>query len=334
MQRLRHRGTVGEVGAPGDGPAAGGQVTRQRRDGGAHFVEGQGTVGAEHRDAHGGRRRHRRGLVEAVADVQRDAFDHLPVGQALGAQRDQPLIQRHRCAEVDVDASQAMSQAARVTEQPARVLRPLGKSARLLDHQFDFVQRQLVEEDRDRDGDGLLRAHGFDRVGHIPQQPVSRWPQFAGACPAALDRPHQVTAAGHHPADDGAQGHPVRGYVPRRAPHGDEPVTSGQCAQRKEIEVGAGQPERRRNAALRKAWRKGELIQVGAVRDQEDQGVVAVECPQLGQVVVVDDDLESADHPRGHCVPGAHDRRNVRCRHLAHVDRRLGLHIGHITTQL
>ena len=269
-----------------------------------------------------------------MADVQRDAFNHLSIGQALRAQRDHSLIQRHRCAEVDVDASQAMPQATRVTEQPARVLWPLGKSARLLDHQFDLVQRQLVEEDRHRDGEGLLRVHGFDRVGHILQQPVSRWPQFAGARPAALDRPHQVAAVRHHPADDRAQGHPVGGHVPRRAPDGDEPVTAGQCAQRKEIEVGAGQPERRRNAALRKAWRKGELIQVGAVRDQEDQGVVAVQCPQRGQVVVVDDDLKSADHPRRHCLPGAHDRRNVRCRHLAHVDRGLGPHVGYIATQL
>src|ERR1700751_1784408 len=34
VQRLRHRGTLGEVGAPGDGPAAAVQVTGQRCDGG------------------------------------------------------------------------------------------------------------------------------------------------------------------------------------------------------------------------------------------------------------------------------------------------------------
>jgi hypothetical protein len=75
------------------------------------------------------------------------------------------------------------------------------------------------------------------------------------------------------------------------------PLRRRERTQGKEVKVRAGQPERRRNALARKAWWKRELIQVGTVRDQEDQGAVAVEFPQSGQIVVIDHNLESAHHP-------------------------------------
>ena len=62
--------------------------------------------------------------------------------------------------------------------------------------------------------------------------------------------------------------------------------------------------------------------------------MVAIQRPQLGQIIIVDDDLKSADHPRGKRVPGTHDCRHVGCCHLAHVSGRLGPNIGQIAARL
>ena len=82
------------------------------------------------------------------------------------------------------------------------------------------------------------------------------------------------------------------------------------------------------------AWREGELIQIGAVRDQKDQGVVAVEARSVAR----SSSSMTTWNPRtihaDHASPGAHDDRNVGCRHLAHVDRCLLPDIGRVSVQL
>ena len=54
---------------------------------------------------------------------------------------------------------------------------------------------------------------------------------------------------------------------------------------------------------------KGELIPVGAVQDRKYQGVIAIQRSQLGQVIVIDDDLNPRTiHAESVCQARTTDR--------------------------
>lgn len=268
---------------------------------------------------------------DAVRRVQGDPLDDVPPLLIRAAQLGHPLAERERLAEVQVGPAEPVGLRPGEVDQPADVFGPLSGPARLGGHRADLVQ--LFVHDGHRDDQGFGARGGLDRVDHVAHDAVRRRPQLAGAGPAALDGPAEILTVADQLADVGAQRELVHRLVLCRPADVDDAGAAGQVVDRKEVEVGPAQGERRAEPVAVQRHRHRRTVQIRPVGEEEQQRVLAIEPVQPARRLLVHQQLVRAEHPRRKPGPGAHGPRAVHRAHLPQVAGGLGGHLARVAAE-
>ena len=193
---------------------------------------------------------------------------------------------------------------------------------------------QLLVDDRHRDDQRIGARRRVEGVDDVAQNPVHRRSQLSGPGPPTLDRPAQIAAIADELADIETQRQPVDREVRGRPPDKDDTGAAGDGPDRKEIQVRPTHRERRLDTVCGERNRQGEPVQIGPVRHQEQQRVLAAQRPHPPSLFLVDLNVVRPVQPAAEAIPYLVDPRRVRRRHLPQVSGSLGLDARHVPVQL
>ena len=214
---------------------------------------------------------------------------------------------------------------AHVVDDPPEPLGLLACAVLLRGHRGHLVQ--LVVDHGYRDEIHVVDPALPEGVYEVPQDPVARRTQLAGARPAALDVPLEVEALAEQVAQILAEDRLVDGRILHAPSDEDVAVTPSDRPKRPEVEVAAPEHVIRREPVPVQHRSEHERVEVRPVARQEHQRVRPVQAPQLVDAAGVDIDGVCTRDPLTEMVPGVDGELALAGNHLVECGRRLVRHL-------